>query len=54
MILQIIRNGILKPSSMVELAQEKSEIEEDEAYRKHEYIFDFENVNDFFQGKISK
>ena len=52
MILQIIRNGILKPSSMVELAQEKSEIKEDEAYRKHEYIFDFENVNDFFKEKF--
>ncbi len=52
MILQIIRNGILKPSSMVELAQEKSEIKEDEAYRKHEYIFDFEDVSDFFKEKF--
>ncbi len=36
---------------MLELAEEKSEVKDDERFRKHEYDFDFESIDDFFKQK---
>ena len=51
LIFQIIKKSIFKPGLMIELAEEKSEMKDDEKFRKHEYNFDFESVNDFFEQK---
>ena len=51
LIFQIIKESIFKPKLMLELAEEKSEVKDDERFRKHEYAFDFECINDFFHQK---
>ena len=51
LIFQIIKRSIFKPGLMLELAEEKYEIKDDEKFRKHEYDFDFESINDFFKQK---
>ena len=51
LIFQIIKKSIFKPGLMLELAEEKYEIKDDEKFRKHEYDFDFESINDFFKQK---
>ena len=48
-ILQIIKKSIFRPRLMLELAEEKSEINDDQKFRNHEYEFDFENIDDFFK-----
>ena len=53
LIFQIIKKSIFKPRLMLELAEEKSEIKDDEKFRKHEYDFDFESINDFFKQKYT-
>ena len=52
LIFQIIKKSIFKPRLMLELAEEKSEIKDDEKFRKHEYDFDFESINDFLNKNI--
>ena len=51
-ILQIIKKSIFRPRLMLELAEEKSEINDDQKFRNHEYEFDFENIDDFFKEKF--
>ena len=51
-ILQIIKKSIFRPGLMLELAEEKSEINDDQKFRNHEYEFDFENIDDFFKEKF--
>lgn len=51
-ILQIIKKSIFKPGLMIELAEEKSEIKDDERFRNHEYNFDFETIDEFFKQKF--
>ena len=51
LIFQIIKKSIFKPGLMLELAEEKSEIKDDEKFRNHEYDFDFESINDFFDQR---
>ena len=53
-ILQIIKKSFFKPRLMLELAEEKSEIKDDERFRKHDYVFDFESIDDFFKNKFPK
>lgn len=51
LIFQIIKKSFFKPRLMLELAEEKSEIKDDENFREHNYNFNFESIEDFFKWK---
>ena len=51
-IFQIIKKSIFEPKLVLELAEEKSEMKDDEKYKSHKYEYDFENINEFFKREF--
>ena len=52
-IFQILKKSIFKPKLMIELAEEKSEINEDQKHKLHNYVFIFDSIDEFFKDNFS-
>ena len=48
-IFQILTNSIFNPKLVFDLIEERSQIQDDESHKKHEYNYDFQSVEDFFK-----
>jgi len=46
---QILSKSIFKPRIIMDLIEERSQIQEDENYKKHEYKYDFNSIEDFLK-----
>lgn len=48
---QILSNSIRNPKMVKDLAEERSQVQEDEKYKTHEYEYDFDSIEDFIKTK---
>ena len=44
---QILTKSIFKPRIVMDLIEERSQIQEDENHKIHEYKYDFHSIEDF-------
>jgi len=51
-IFQLIKKSIFKPRLILELAQEKAEVDEDQKYKTHQYEYDFNSIEEYFQTEF--
>lgn len=52
MIFKIIKKSISNPKLAIDLIEERSQVQEDENHKKHEYDYDFDSIEDFFREKF--
>lgn len=47
---QILSKSIRNPKLVKELAEERSQVQDDEKYKNHQYDYDFESIEDFIKA----
>ena len=49
---ELLKNAIVRPKTILELSEERTEVKRDENFRKHKYSFNIDSIDQFFEDKF--